>query len=85
MGDGRMAGIAKILIAMAAAATLGGCFHVSARAWQNGRGMGYASQDMVIYGEHNPRAARTISNMLQSSAFGFRATPKPFTLSPWEW
>ncbi|PYP67617.1 MAG: hypothetical protein DMD26_04140 [Gemmatimonadetes bacterium] len=85
MRDHRALGFAKILIAAATAAALGGCFHVPARALQNGRGMGYTAQSMVIYGEHNPRATRTLSNMLQSSAFGWQASPKPFTLSQWEW
>jgi len=85
MRDHRALGFAKILIAAAAAATLGGCFHVPARAWQNGRGMGYEAQSMVIYGEHNPRTTRTLSNMLQQSAHGYQVTTKPFTLSQWEW
>jgi len=85
MRDARARGIAKILIAVAAAAALGGCFHVPLRARQNGRELGYQAESMVIYGEHNPRATRTMSNMLQSSARGFRVTTKPFTMSPWEW
>lgn len=85
MRDNRAFGFAKILIAAASAAALGGCFHVPARALQNGRGMGYEAQSMVIYGEHNPRTTRTLSNMLQQSAHGYQVTTKPFTLSQWEW
>jgi hypothetical protein len=41
---------------------------------------------MVIYGDHNPRATRQLSNMLQSSAFGWQMTQKPFTpFQAWDW
>ena len=85
MRHARALGVAKFLIAAASAATLAGCFHVPLRARQNGRELGYQAESMVIYGEHNPRATRTMSNMLQQSARGFQVTTKPFTLSQWEW
>ena len=79
MRDVRAGGFAKILIAVAAAALLGGCFHVPLRARENGRELGYQAESMVIYGQHNPRATRQMSSMLQSSAFGWQATPKAYT------
>ena len=75
----RALSIAKILIAAAGAAALAGCFHVPMRAIQNGRELGYQAESMVIYGDHNPRATRQMSSMLQSSAFGWHSTQKPFT------
>ncbi|HEY7234287.1 MAG TPA: hypothetical protein VH539_09080 [Gemmatimonadaceae bacterium] len=79
MRDVRTAGIAKILIAVAAAAALGGCFHVPMRAIQNGRELGYQAESMVIYGQHNPRATRQMSSMLQSSSHGWQYTAKPYS------
>ena len=86
MRDARALGVAKFLIAAAAAAALSGCFHVPMRARENGRELGYAAESMVIYGQHNPRATRQMSSMLQSSAFGWQATPKPFApFHQWDW
>ena len=82
----RALSIAKILIAAAGAAALGGCFHVPMRAIQNGRELGYQAESMVIYGDHNPRATRQMSSMLQSSARGWQYTQKPFTpFGPWDY
>jgi hypothetical protein len=81
-GAGR---VAKILIAVAAAAALGGCFHVPARALANGRELGYAEESMVIYGQHNPRATRQLNSRMQSSARGWQAA-RPFTpFGSWDW
>lgn len=81
-GPGR---IAKILIAVATAAALGGCFHVPARAWANGRELGYTEESMVIYGAHNPRTTRELSSRLQSSARGWQMA-RPFTpFGEWNW
>jgi len=86
MRDRRALGIAKLLIAVATASALSGCFHVSARARENGRELGYQAESMVIYGQHNPRATRQMSNMLQSSARGWQMTQKPFTpFQQWDW
>lgn len=86
MRDGRALGTAKLLLAVAAAATLGGCFHVPLRARENGRELGYQAESMVIYGQHNPRASREISNMLQSSSRGWQYAPKPFSpFQQWDW
>ena len=86
MRDGRAMGIAKILIAITAATTLAGCFHVPARALENGRELGYQAESMVIYGQHNPRAVRQQTTMLQSSAFGLQMTQKPFSpFQQWDW
>jgi hypothetical protein len=86
MRDGRASGFAKILIAAALAATLGGCFHVPARAIANGRELGYSAESMVIYGQHNPRAVRQMNAMLQSSAHGWQMTQKPFSpFQQWDW
>jgi len=86
MRDRRVLGVAKVLIAAATAAALGGCFHVPLRARENGRELGYQAESMVIYGEHNPRTTRQMSSMLQSSAFGWQMTQKPFTpFQQWDW
>ena len=86
MRDSRALGIAKLLVAVAAASALAGCFHVPLRARENGRELGYQAESMVIYGQHNPRATRQMSNMLQSSAFGWQMTQKPFTpFQQWDW
>ena len=86
MRDARGRGIAKILIAAAAAVALGGCFHVPLRARENGRELGYQAESMVIYGQHNPRATRQMSSMLQSSARGWQYTQKPFSpFGNWDW
>ena len=66
MRDSRALGIAKLLIAVATASALAGCFHVPVRARENGRELGYQAESMVIYGQHNPRATRQMSSMLQS-------------------
>ena len=86
MRDSRALGFAKILIAAAAAAALGGCFHVPLKARENGRELGYTAESMVIYGQHNPRATRQMSSRLQSSAFGWQMTQKPFSpFQQWDW
>ena len=86
MRDNRALGIVKVLIAAAAAAALGGCFHVPLKARENGRELGYTAESMVIYGQHNPRATRQMSSMLQSSAFGWQMTQKSFSpFQQWDW
>jgi len=81
----RAVGIAKILIAAAAAAALGGCFHVPMRAIQNGRELGYQTESQVIYGQHNAHAARLMQSTLNSSSRGWQAA-KPFTpFGAWDW
>ena len=86
MRDSRALGIAKLLVAVATASTLAGCFHVPVRARENGRELGYQAESMVIYGQHNPRATRQMSSMLQSSAFGWQMTQKPFSpFQQWDW
>jgi hypothetical protein len=86
MPEGRARGVAKILIAAAAAAMLGGCFHVPLRARENGRELGYTAESMVIYGQHNPRTVRQMQSRLQSSAFGWQMSPKPFApFQQWDW
>jgi len=86
MRDAATGRIAKTLIATAVAATLGGCFHIPARALQNGRELGYAQESMVIYGQHNPRAARQLHSSILSSSFGWQATPLPFSpFQQWDW
>jgi hypothetical protein len=79
MRNGAKGRVAKMLIAVAVAATLGGCFHIPARAWANGRELGYAQESMVIYGPHNPRATRQLNNALQASARGWQTTQLPFS------
>lgn len=86
MRDSRVLGIGKLLIAVATASALAGCFHVPLRARENGRELGYQAESMVIYGQHNPRATRQMSSMLQSSAFGWQMTQKPFSpFQQWDW
>jgi hypothetical protein len=86
MRDGRAFGILKILIAVAAATTLSGCFQVPLRARENGRELGYSAESMVIYGQHNPRAVRQMQSMLQASSRGWQVTQKPFTpFQQWDW
>ena len=86
MRDSRAGGVAKILIAVAAVAMLGACYHVPLRARENGRELGYTAESMVIYGQHNPRTVRQMTNMLQSSAHGWQAVQKPFTpFQQWDW
>ncbi len=72
MRDGRALGVAKILMAAAATATLAGCFHVPVRARENGRELGYGTESRVIYGPHNAQATRQIQSMLRSSAMGWQ-------------
>lgn len=69
----------KMLIAGAVVATLGGCFHIPARARANGREVGYSQESMVIYGQHNPHATRELYNSLQASSRGWQATPLPYS------
>ena len=78
MRDVRTAGIAKILIAVAAAAALGGCFHVPMRAIQNGRELGYQTESSVIYGQHNAYSARQTQIRLRSSSMGWQSA-RPFS------
>jgi hypothetical protein len=86
MRDGRAGRIAKVLVAVGTLAALGGCFHVPIRARENGRELGYQAESMVIYGQHNARATRQMSNMLQSSARGWQYAPKPFSpFQQWDW
>ena len=68
----------KVIVAAASLAALGGCFHVPARAIANGRQLGYETTTQVIYGEHNPTAHRQMYNALQSSAFGYQYTNRPY-------
>jgi hypothetical protein len=86
MSDRRALGIGKLLIVVASATALGGCFHVPLRARENGRELGYTAESMVIYGQHNPRATRQMSSMLQSSSRGWQYAPKPFSpFQNWDW
>ena len=86
MRDSAMGRIAKMLIAVALGATLGGCFHVPARAWANGRELGYSQESMVIYGAHNPTATRQLSSAIRSSAMGWQMqAPSPFQQWDWGW
>jgi hypothetical protein len=62
--------VVKIIVAAASVAVLGGCFHIPARAWANGRELGYDAGQQVIYGDHNAAAQRQMYSRLQSSAFG---------------
>jgi hypothetical protein len=68
-----------LLIAVAAAAMLGGCFHIPARAWANGRELGYTEESMVIYGPHNPTATRQLNSAVRASAMGWPTTQLPFS------
>jgi hypothetical protein len=86
MRDAAKGRVTKTLIAIMVAASLGGCFHVPARAWANGRELGYAQESMVIYGQHNPRATRQLNSELQASARGWQATQPPFSpFQQWDW
>ena len=86
MRDSRAGSVAKILIAAAGVVALGACYHVPLRARENGRELGYQAESMVMYGQHNPRATRQMSSMLQSSAFGWQTTQKPFSpFQQWDW
>lgn len=86
MRDGKRR-VVKALIATVVAASLGGCFHVPARAWANGRELGYQQESMVIYGPHNAAASRQLSSQLRSSAMGWKiAPPSPFQQQmDWGW
>ena len=85
MRDARALTIARILIAVVTAAALGGCFHVPARALQNGRGLGYTAESQVIYGPHDAASARRMQSALRSSAMGWQMA-KPFTpFGDWNW
>jgi hypothetical protein len=82
----RAVGIAKLLIAVASAAALGGCFHVPQRALANGRMLGYDAESRVIYGSHDAHAARQTTSMLQASSRGWQYAPKPFSpFQQWDW
>jgi hypothetical protein len=83
---GRATGITKIIIAAAAAAMLGGCFHVPLRARENGRELGYGAESRVIYGQHNAHAMRQINTMIQSSSRGWQYAPTPYSpFQQWDW
>jgi hypothetical protein len=84
MLNARALTITKILIAVATAAALGGCFHVPIRARENGRELGYQTESQVIYGRHNAYTTRQMQSQLRSSAMGWQmAQPSPF--DPWSW
>lgn len=86
MRDRRAVGIAKLLIAAAGAAALGGCFHVPLRARENGRELGYTAESRVIYGPHNAHASRQMTSMIQASSRGWQYAPKPFSpFQQWDW
>lgn len=86
MRDAANGRVPKMLISAAVGVVLGGCFHVPARAWANGRELGYTQESMVIYGPHNPRATRQLSNALQASARGWQTTQLPFSpFQQWDW
>ena len=78
MAHERARRIAKIVLAGASLGALGGCFHISQRALANGRQLGYGTADQVIYGQRNPAAQRQLYNSLQSSAFGYQVTNRPY-------
>ena len=85
MREARALTIAKVLIAVATAAALGGCFHVPLRALQNGRELGYSTESQVIYGDHNAHAARQMQIQLRSSSMGWQMT-RPFSpFGDWNW
>ena len=86
MRDATRSRVAKMLIAAALAAALGGCFHIPARAWANGRELGYTQESAIIYGPHNPTAARQLHSAVRSSAMGWQiARPSPFGNLDWGW
>lgn len=86
MLNSRAGGVAKILIAAATAAMLGGCFHVPLRARENGRELGYDAESRVIYGQHNAHASRQINTMIQSSSRGWQYAPLPYSpFQQWDW
>lgn len=78
MPDSRVRRIAKVIAAVVSLGALGGCFHVSQRALANGRQLGYGTTEQVLYGGHNPAAQRHLYNTLQSSAFGYQVTARPY-------
>lgn len=85
MQDRRLIGVAKILIAVATAAALGGCFHVPLRARENGRELGYETESSVIYGQHNAHATRVMSMRLRQSSMGWQSA-QPFSpFQQWDW
>ena len=85
MRNARASKVARILIAAAAAAALGGCFHVPLRARYNGRELGYQAESSIIYGPRNATSTRQIQSALQSSAMGWQAA-KPFQpFGQWVW
>ena len=67
--------VVKIVVAAASVAALGGCFHIPARAWANGRELGYDTTQQVIYGDHTAAASRQMYSRLQTSAFGHQWAP----------
>jgi len=84
MLNARTLTITKILIAVATAAAVGGCFHVPLRARENGRELGYQTESQVIYGRHSAYSTRQMQSQLRSSAMGWQmAQPSPF--DPWAW
>lgn len=85
MRDARALTIAKVLIAVATAATLGGCFHVPLRALQNGRALGYTTESQVIYGPHDAAASRRMQMTLRSSAMGWQAASPFAPFGDWNW
>ncbi|HEY2375661.1 MAG TPA: hypothetical protein VGH98_06760 [Gemmatimonadaceae bacterium] len=85
MRDARALSVAKTLIAVAAAAALGGCFHVPLRARENGRELGYGTESSVIYGQHSAASTRRMQSALRSSAMGWQAA-QPFSpFGDWSW
>lgn len=85
MRDAAKGRVAKMLIAAAVAASLGGCFHISARALANGRDVGYVEESMVLYGPHNPRATRQLNSRLQASARDWQSAPPFSPFGQWDW
>ena len=85
MRDRRIQGVAKVLIAAATAAALGGCFHVPLRARENGRELGYEAESSVIYGQHNAHATRAMSMKLRQSAMGWQAAQPFAPFGSWDW
>ena len=85
MRDTRALGIAKILIAAAAAAALGGCFHVPLRARENGRDLGYQTESAVLYGQHNAHATRQMQMTLRRSSMGWQAARPLTPFGEWDW
>jgi hypothetical protein len=78
MTDVRVRRVAKLIVAAASIGALAGCFHIPQRALANGRQLGYGTTQQVLYGEHNPTAQRQLYNSLQSSAFGYQVTNRPY-------